>query len=84
MITEKDDFINLKRETEKAIAQEAPSESHGPSFYVHDKDLPISDEDIGKTMTAVIKVKPVSVSRNVRDNKSTISFDFEIQAIKFK
>jgi len=76
-------FINLKRGSE-SIGMAMPEkelEPRGPSFYVHDIELPLDSKDT-KELEAMVKLKP-SVTITEREGKKRYSYDFEVTAIKF-
>jgi hypothetical protein len=86
----KDPFVSLKdKPTEMSgisVATEKMDKPkpRGPSLYVSDIDLPISDADIDQVLTAEIKIIPKRISSSSDGDKKTKSFDFEVTAIRFK
>lgn len=79
------EFIDLteRPKMEATIAAESKPEARGPSFYISDMALPVSEDDVDKTMTATIKIKPRRVSVTKENGKVRRSYDFEITGIKF-
>ncbi len=56
----------------------------GPSFYVNNIKLPVKPEQLGKELTAKIKLVPTSISqRDTSKRGSKTSYDFEIKSIQF-
>lgn len=87
LFKKEDEFIDLCRGCEEmATAQPSKTdkpEPRGPTFYVSDMALPVSEDDVDKTMTATIKIKPRRVSVTKENGKVRRSYDFEIKGIKF-
>ena len=79
-------FTSLKRDmgVTEAPPEKMDDTPKGPILYVQDVALPVSDEDIGKTLMADCKIVPRRVSKNKTNGKETISYDLEVAAIRFK
>ena len=81
-----DPFINLKDKKDMAMPMETAKEEtpRGPSLYISDIELPITDADLNNSLTAEVKITPRQISKNVTNNKKSVSYDFEITGIRFK
>lgn len=82
----KKEFISLAERPEETLAMPAKNskpEARGPSFYVSDIPLPITDADVDTVMTAEVKIKPKRVSTTKENGRTRRSYDFEIVGIKF-
>lgn len=85
-------FIDLKDRPEEmkgivtsmAKGTQDKPKPRGPSLYISDIDLPITDQDIDQSLVAEIKLTPRRISSSSDGDKKTKSFDFEITAIRFK
>ncbi len=79
-------MISLKRAPEKiSMAAEMPkeaAESYGPTIYISDVPLPLSEADLGEEMEATIKFKLKNLSESVRNGKHGCSYDLELTGIK--
>ena len=54
-----------------------------PSFYCT-KELPISGKQVGKEITAIVRLRIRSVEKRVRDGKApTYDYSFDVKEIKF-
>lgn len=75
-------FINLAKKHEGiAMTAEKEPEPRGPTFYVHDIELPLDGKDT-ELIEATVKLKP-TVTITERNGKKEYSYDFEVKAIKF-
>jgi hypothetical protein len=81
-----DPFINLKDKKDAPTIAESPKEEppRGPTFYVSDIELPITDEDLNNSLTAEVKITPRRISKSETNGKKNISYDLEITGIRFK
>lgn len=85
---EKKEYISLAKVPEMSMPmpamasdKPAPKPSY-PSLYINDIDLGLSDEDVGKTITAVVKLQLTRIS-HTKDQKDTrYTCDFDVKAIK--
>ena len=82
------EFIDLREKPLKPeVAIQSPSSTkdnpRGPTFYVSNIDLPITDQDIDDIKTVTMKIKPRRVSVTNENGTVRKSFDFEIMGIKF-
>ena len=79
--------INLgKKETMAACQPErvkSKSKTYYPSFYISDKKLPIEPEDVGKILTATIKLKVTGVNMRTNEDKQSLNYDFDVREIVF-
>jgi len=79
-------MINLKRAPEKiSMAAEVPDkapESYGPTLYINDIPLPLSESDLGEEKEATIKFKLKNISESMRNGKQGCSYDLELTGIK--
>lgn len=80
-------MINLKRASESigmAMPADNPEKSapRGPTFYVRDVELPITEKDLNKEMEAIIKIKPIEIRESVVNGEKQCSYDFEVTGIK--
>jgi hypothetical protein len=79
--------INLgKREPEVCCMPEKSKKStkvHYPSFYIHNKKLPIEPEDVGSTITATVELKVTGVNMRTDEEKQNFNYDFDVHEIVF-
>ena len=77
--------INLgkKESTVPCQSEVSKSKVHYPSFYISDKKLPIEPEDVGKTLTATIRLKVTGVNMRTNEDKQSLNYDFEVREIVF-
>ena len=59
-----------------------------PSFYVSNIDLGLDEEDVGKVINAIVKIKVNSVSKRISTNekektKKTEDYNFDVMGIDF-
>jgi hypothetical protein len=83
----RDPFISLTRKPggELAVPSEGPElKPRGPSLYVSDVPLPVTDEDVGQTLIAEVKFKVDRVTKSVTNGETSRSYDFEVLGIRFK
>ncbi len=81
----KDSFIDLGRKPMKAEATAMPLKEEGPhypSLYLDENPLKLTEDDAGKTITAVVKIFVKRVSTTVEKEKTTTTSDLELRAIK--
>jgi hypothetical protein len=66
-------------------AKESPNKIHYPSFSIYDRDLPLSEDVVGKTITISLKVKVTRAGKQVTMNKDKKKvngeYSFDIMAI---
>jgi len=53
-----------------------------PSFYI-DKEIPLTEKDIGKEITAICKMKLRSISKRSDSNENKYSCSFDVLGIDF-
>jgi len=76
--------INLgKKEISTAISEPKRSKVYYPSIYISDKKLPIEPEDVGKTLTANVRLKVTGVNMRTNEDKQSLNYDFEVREIVF-
>ena len=77
--------INLGRKDTGAtcIAEKPKNKVHYPSFCIYDKKLPIEPEDVGKILTATIKLKVTGVNMRTDEDKQSLNYDFDVREIVF-
>lgn len=77
--------INLgKKETSSVVMPErTKNRVHYPSFCIYDKKLPIEPEDVGKILTATIKLKVTGVNMRTNEDKQSLNYDFDVREIVF-
>ena len=77
--------INLGRKETGAmcIAEKPKNRVHYPSFCIYDKKLPIEPEDVGKVLTATIKLKVTGVNMRTNEDKQSLNYDFDVREIVF-
>ena len=77
--------INLGHKPEKIIeAVTEKREISYPTFYVHNKKLPLKGSDIGKTFDISAKIKFIGIREENREGSEEHSYDFEIREITFQ
>ena len=85
-------MIDLGRKPEEMKAMPINSKiSHSinyPSFYVSNIDLGLDEEDVGKVINAIVKIKVNSVSKRISTNekektKKTEDYNFDVMGIDF-
>ena len=76
-------MIDLGRKIEhpKEVAPSGEKEISYPSLYI-EKDLGFGEEDVGKEMTAVIKIKLTSFNKRIDEKKKEEECRFDILAIE--
>ena len=80
------EFIDLGRKPQETSAvpeSKVSSKIYYPSFYVDNKGLPISDNDVGKTVIAQVKLQVTSVEKRVTKDKNTYDTRFDVLGISF-
>jgi len=76
--------INLgEKETSTLIEKPRKDRVHYPTIYISDKKLPIEPEDVGKTLTATVRLKVTGVNMRTNENKQSLNYDFEVREIVF-
>jgi len=77
--------INLGKKETSTICQPERTKNrvHYPAFYISDKKLPIEPEDVGKTLTATIRLKVTGVNMRTNEDKQSLNYDFEVREIVF-
>ena len=76
--------INLgKKEISTRVTEPKGSNIYYPSFYISDKKLPIEPEDVGKLLTATVRLKVTGVNMRTNENKQSLNYDFEVREIVF-
>lgn len=55
----------------------------GPTLYISDADLPLSEKDVDQEMTAVVTLIPRRVSITKENGKTRKSFDIEVAEVRF-
>lgn len=78
-------FISLRKMYEGIKMSEATDipEPSGPTIYVTDIDLPLTEADLDKDIEATVKLKLKRVTQTRTNGKDSNSFDLEVSAIKF-
>ena len=66
--------IGMPTKTEK-------NKKHYPTLHISNKDLPIDENDVGKEMIAVVKVKIKRVSTRKDESKKTKDHVLEVRSI---
>ena len=56
----------------------------GPMLYIHDIDLPISEEDMDTVLVAEVQIKPKRIVKSMEGGEKKISYDIECKGIKIK
>ena len=76
--------INLgKKESTSCQPEVSESKVRYPSFYISDKKLPIEPEDVGKILTATVRLKVTGVNMRTNENKQSLNYDFDVREIVF-
>lgn len=86
MITKKKEtFIDLREKPETTMGIEAPSpgksKPRGPTLYIHDVDLPITEKDVDNPIQATVVLIPRRVSITKENGKTRKSFDIEVAEV---
>jgi hypothetical protein len=79
--------IKLGRKSEPCICEPEKSVEprlNYPSMYINDTKLPLTGEDIGSIMTAVVQLKITGLNTRSTLKKDSINYDFEVHSIEFK
>lgn len=75
-----------KKNNGPTVAAESPEKdkTYYPNVYVRDIDLGLSEEDVGKTIMATVKIKVTGVSTNKRvgDKGKSQSVDLDLLSIE--
>jgi hypothetical protein len=81
-----DPFIDLKDKRDAPTVAESSKEEppRGPTLYVSDIDLPITDQDLNSNMVAEVRITPRQITRSTTNGKPASSFQLEITGIRFK
>lgn len=75
--------VNLGRKY-KAITQTKPErKTTYPSFYISEKKLPITPNDVGKSFTCEIKAELTGIREESGRDGNKYSYDFEMKSISF-
>ena len=78
--------INLGKKRETTVC-ESPKTSkdkvYYPTVYISDKKLPIEPEDVGKMLSAIVRLKITGVNVRTSEDKQSLNYDFEIREIAF-
>ncbi len=76
--------INLGRKEISTMVDKAKENKvYYPSIYISDKKLPIEPEDVGKTLTATVRLKVTGVNMRTNEDKQSLNYDFEVREIVF-
>lgn len=76
--------INLgKKETSTEISEPKKGNVYYPSIYISDKKLPIEPEDVGKMLSATVRLKVTGVNVRTNEDKQSLNYDFEVREIVF-
>ncbi len=54
-----------------------------PNFSIRDRELPISGDQVGKDVDAVVKLKVTRVSKDDQETGKKFSYAFDIKTIDF-
>ena len=86
-------MINLGHKSEVETASPIQSKDKNPqiyypSFHVSNVDLGLGEDDVGKVLTAVVKVKINSAGKSIRTDgkktKTTHNYSIDVLGIEFK
>ena len=81
----RDPFVNTIRKPEETIGVSAEKEPpRGPTLYLSDVDLPLTDKDINETLIGEIRLIPRRISKSSEGKVTKTSFDLEITGIRIK
>lgn len=65
-------------------AVESPEpQMYYPNMYISDTKLPVTADDIGKTMIAVVQLKVTGINQRTNTKETTMNYDFEVHSIEF-
>ena len=78
------DLGQKNSELKEQVAPSAPKENKisYPSFYI-DKEIPLTEKDIGKEITALCKMKLRSISKRSDGDDNKYSCSFDVMGIDF-
>jgi len=76
--------VSLGYKIKEEVTKVKPkSDMSYPTFYVHDKKLPLEEENIGKMLNVSARIKLVGLREENRDGRKSLDYDFEIREITF-
>ena len=80
-------LIPKKKDMDTMVGHPAPAKDMpmtGPMLYIHDIDLPISEEDMDTVLVAEVQIKPKRIVKSMEGGEKKISYDLECKGIKIK
>lgn len=78
------DYIDLGRKpSEVKPMSSSGNKSYYPSLYIDNKDINIEQADVGKIITAMVKLKVNSIEKRATKDKKTYSCSFDVLGINF-
>lgn len=72
--------ISLQRKAQEPIKEE---KLYYPTMYISETQLPLDKDDVGKTLSAKIKLRVKGITQNFNIDKTRYNYDFEIMEIEF-
>ena len=84
-----EEFIDLKEKPSETLGMPMESKPEkpkprGPTIYIRDIDLPITEEDLNNSLLAEVKLTPRTITKREENGKKSVSYDLELTGIKFK
>uniref|UniRef100_A0A6H1ZC40 Uncharacterized protein n=1 Tax=viral metagenome TaxID=1070528 RepID=A0A6H1ZC40_9ZZZZ len=81
------EYVNLGKkepsyDSPVEVSKKSKPQIYYPSFYC-EKELPIGGKDVGKEITAVVKLKITSVEKRIKDGKEP-KYDYRFDVLKLK